>query len=497
MKEEKFKMPDYETLCAIFRVDFKSFAVKVFHEVSPGDEYLDNWHIDVICHTIHSMLEDDETKIILNVPPRSMKSIICSVALPAYILGLEPTAQIICVSYNDQIAEKFAILTRQVMESSWYKDVFPATRIDPAKRAVNDFRTTKGGVRFATSVEGTLTGVGGDYIIIDDPIKPIDAKSDLIREKVNNWYGSTLYSRLNNKNTGKILVIMQRLHVNDFTGYLLETDKDFRLLKFPAIALEKEEWFTWSRSVDKLIIYERDVGQPLHAGLENLSMLTKAQNNLGSYDFAAQYQQTPEIPGSSIIKPEWFKFYNSVVIANVDTNYEKRYCSQVFISWDTASKVGQENDYSVGTVWMKTRNGELLLLNLYRFKLEFPDLLKKVKEVNNIVYRKYANIFGYHPLNIIEEAGSGIALIDTLKRMGLSVKQIKPVIDKATRLKNVSHLIENGTCLFPDNKPPWWADFERELLSFPYSKHDDQCDSLSQALAYGCKPPRHSFLCDV
>ena len=208
---------------ALLRHDFKMFVRKVFAEVSPQTKYLDNWHIDVICGELEKMLYGENTRLIINIPPRYMKSIICSVALPAYILGKFPKETVVCVSYADELAKKLAADCRRILETPWYKRAFPGTRLALNRRELMDFETTQGGGRYSTTVGGTLTGRGGNWLIIDDPIKPADANSDLLRNKVNEWYGNTLYSRLNDKNKGKILLIMQRTHEQDLTGYLLES----------------------------------------------------------------------------------------------------------------------------------------------------------------------------------------------------------------------------------------------------------------------------------
>ncbi|MDR1338019.1 MAG: terminase, partial [Rickettsiales bacterium] len=166
-----------DTFNAILRTDFKSFIIKVFNEVVAGSEYLDNWHIDVVCNAIMNMYDGDNNRLIINIPPRYMKSIICSVALPAWLLGHHPKTNIICVSYNDGLAEKFANDCRNIMLSEWYRELFPMTRLHPSRRALNDFETTHGGGRMSTSIGGTLTGRGADWIIIDDPLKPADAMS--------------------------------------------------------------------------------------------------------------------------------------------------------------------------------------------------------------------------------------------------------------------------------------------------------------------------------
>lgn len=178
------------------------------------------------------MMSGKNRRLIINIPPRNLKSVICSVALPAFILGHDPKANIICVSYNDELAETLAGQCRMVMISSWYRDLFPQAVLSADKSAVNDFHTIASGGRYATSVGGTLTGRGADWIVIDDPIKPTDALSDVQRKKVNDWYGNTLYSRLNDKRTGKILLIMQRLHLDNLCGYIINRTPDVRHIKF-------------------------------------------------------------------------------------------------------------------------------------------------------------------------------------------------------------------------------------------------------------------------
>lgn len=241
---------------SILRKDFKSFVIKCFNECSGMNEYNDNWHISVICNEINEMIDGKNRNLILNVPPRHMKSIICSVALPAFILGHNPKANVMCVSYSDELASKLANDCRNIMMSDWYQEIFPRTKLQQTRRSINDFTTTLGGGRFATSVGGTITGRGAEWIIIDDPLKPNDALSDVQREKVNDWFGTTVYSRLNDKATGRILVIMQRLHQNDLTGFLLEFGQ-FKRVKLQAIATHDERWEIISHITGKTSIVER------------------------------------------------------------------------------------------------------------------------------------------------------------------------------------------------------------------------------------------------
>lgn len=481
----KNQINEKELLTSLLRNDFKSFVVKVFNEVSPNAKYSDNWHVDVICNELMNVIEDKQNCLIINIPPRYMKSIICSIAFPAFVLGHNPKASVIAVSYSDELALKLALDCKKVMEASWYKEIFPNTRLSKNKKSVDDFETTKGGGRYATSVNGTLTGRGADFIIIDDPIKPMDAMSDLLREKTNDWYGNTLYSRLNDKRTGKIIVIMQRLHEDDFTGYLLDTDPDFKHIKIPAIAEVDEIWRVKDRVLDKYKTFRRKAGKPLQPEREDLEKLDNARKYMGEFNFSGQYQQNPMPKEGGVIKKNWLKFYDREELFK-SINRGEIEVAGIIQSWDTANKVLEHNDYSVCITLLRDTNEVSYILDVYREKLEFPALIRKIAEKYAVEKEKQK-----HSIDLlIEDQASGTSLIQALKTDHEIYPQgIKPEYDKQTRLISISHLIENGKCLFPSDKPHWWMEFEKELLRFPRVKHDDQCDALSQALQYEILPP--------
>jgi len=463
-------------LNSILRINFKSFVEKVFKEVSPNAQYLDNWHIEVICHELMDLLENRENRLIINIPPRYMKSIICSIAFPAFILGHNPKASVIVVSYADELASKLALDCKKVMESFWYQELFPDTKL--SKKSTSDFETTKGGCRYATSINGTLTGRGADYIIIDDPMKPMDAYSDLLRDKTNDWYGNTLYSRLNNKRDGKIIVVMQRIHEEDISGYLLATDPSFRHIKIPAIAEADEIWMVKNRITETERTFLRRKNEPLHAEREDLTKLYQAKEYMGEYNFAGQYQQNPAPREGGIIKKKWLQYYSiKELFKAVEDDSVK--VKSIIQSWDTANKIAQHNDYSVCITMLRDEDDKNYVLDVYREKLEFPYLIKKIAQKYNDAKEKYK-----HRIEVlIEDQASGTSLIQALRQdYQIYPKGVKPEYDKETRLISVSNLIENGHCLFPEDKPDWWFDFEQELLRFPKTKHDDQCDALSQAL---------------
>lgn len=457
---------------ALLRKDFKSFAIKVFNEVSPNSTYLDSWYIDVICDHLLDVLSGKNKRLIINMPPRYMKSIICTVALPAFILGHNPKATVIAVSYADELSLDLANKCRRVMETSWYKELFPSAKL--SKRVTHDLETTKGGGRYATSVNGTLTGRGADYLIIDDPLKPQDAFSDLVREKTNDWYCNTLYSRLNNKNEGKIILVMQRLHEDDLTGYLLENDSSFTLLRMQAIAETDEEYVL--NSGEKIV---RKKGEALHPARESVEKLFEIKATSGEYTFAGQYQQNPAPTEGGIIKKEWLHYYDRKELLEAIKKGQIK-IRRIIQSWDTANKIEDHNDYSACATILQDQDKKYYVLDIFRAKLEFPALIRAIKKKYDETKKEYQ----YSPDVLIEDHVSGTSLIQELKaNHSLYPKGVKPDANKRSRLMSVSHYIENGTCMFPDDCPSWWYDFEQEMLRFPAVKHDDQCDALSQALS--------------
>src|SRR5437870_10838669 len=198
-------------LDVILRSDLGHFAERCVGELNPQAVFLPNWHIEVIAAKLAAVREGKIRRLIINLPPRHLKSLLASIAFPAWCLGHDPSAQILCVSYAQELADKLARDCRSIMMSPWYWQIFP-TRLAPHRQAVQEFITTRQGYRLATSTGGVLTGRGADIIVIDDPLKPDEALSGAQRQACNEWYDHTLYSRLNDKRHGAIVIIMQRLH---------------------------------------------------------------------------------------------------------------------------------------------------------------------------------------------------------------------------------------------------------------------------------------------
>ena len=271
---------------ALLRADFRVFLHKAFTTLSPGQTFVPSWHIDAIAYQLERVRRGEVRRLIVNLPPRSLKSIAGSVALPAFVLGHDPSRRIICVSYSGDLAKKHSNDFRAVIESAWYRTAFPATRIGRFKDSETEIEFTARGFRLATSVGGTLTGRGGDIIVIDDPLKPDDALSEIKRSAANQWFTNTLLSRLDDKRTGAIVVVMQRVHVDDLTGFLLAQSKEWEVLSLPAIA-DTEEVIPVSGGRP----YRRQPDEALSPEREPIGILNALKLQIGSDAFFAQYQQ--------------------------------------------------------------------------------------------------------------------------------------------------------------------------------------------------------------
>lgn len=458
---------DRALLDALLRNDLAAFTQRCFQTVVPGQTFLPNWHIEAIAYQLERCRRGEIRRLIITLPPRNLKSICTSVAFAAFVLGHDPTRRVVCVSYSQDLTAKHARDCRTVMESSWYRLLFPKTRIDPRKNSEAEFEMTERGYRLGTSVGGTLTGRGGNLIIIDDPLKPADATSDPKRTAANDWFDSTLSSRLDNKTDDVIIVVMQRLHVDDLVGHLLERSEGWFHLNLPAIAEYEEDVATGDRT-----FHHRSVGSLLHPEREPLSVLEELKTAMTSQAFSAQYQQAPVPPGGALIQEVWLRRYSQLPA--------RRPVDRIVQSWDTASKASKKNDYSVCTTWL-THGSDYYLLDVLRVRLEFPDLRHRI-----------VRHFEEHQANtlLIEDAGSGTGLIQELKHEGkIRPIAIQPNGDKVERLEAQTAVIDAGHVLLPESAP-WLGDFLVELLSFPVGHHDDQVDSLSQFLTWAAGEQR-------
>jgi predicted phage terminase large subunit-like protein len=445
---------------AMLRSDFRLFVHKAFTTLSPGQVYVNSWHIDSICWCLERVRRGEIRRLIINMPPRSLKSIAASVAFPAYVFGLDPSRRMICVSYSNDLAKKHSNDFRAVVESKWYRQVFPQTRIGPKnKNSETEIEFTARGFRMATSVGGTLTGRGGDIIVIDDPLKPDDAMSESKRMAANQWFINTLLSRLDDKRTGAIVVVMQRVHIDDLTGFLLSQSDEWHVLSLPAIAPCDGNIETWNGST-----HFRAAGEALSPEREPISVLEAMKAQIGSDAFSAQYQQEPAPPGGAMIKRDWILRYEAL-----PSRSQQLFTLQ---SWDTASKGGPDNDWSVCTTWIVARGIKWYLVDVWRKRVGYPDLKAAMISLAR----------SWKPNRVlVEDTGAGTALVQELHGKVSGIIAVKPEGDKVSRMAAASAKFEAGQVLLPE-RASWLADLESELFVFPVGRHDDQCDSISQAL---------------
>lgn len=450
---------DARRLEALLRSDFRAFVEKVFTTLAPGQTYVPSWHVDAIAYKLELVRHGKIRRLIINMPPRSLKSIAASVAYPAFMLGHDPTKRIICVSYSGDLAKKHSNDFRAVLEASWYRRLFPNANIGSFKNTENEIELTDRGFRLATSVGGTLTGRGGDIIIIDDPLKPDDAMSETRRSAANHWFTNTLLSRLDDKRTGAIIVVMQRVHIDDLTGFLLGQSDEWDVLTLPAIATCDAVIPTWDTQT-----YVRRIGDSLSPEREPIEILEEMKLQIGSDAFSAQYQQEPAPPGGAMIKRAWIKRYSDLPPLS-----EQRFTMQ---SWDTASKGGPNNDWSVCTTWVVCRNKRWFLKDVWRQRVDYPALKANVLHLAKLHNAKRI---------LVEDTSAGTAIVQELRTEISGIIGVKPDGDKQSRMAVASAIFEAGQVFFPE-RAPWLSDLEAELFTFPGSRHDDQCDSISQAL---------------
>jgi predicted phage terminase large subunit-like protein len=454
---------DPGTLAAILRKDLYTFVQAAFPVVSPGTPFLPNWHIEAMTSVLAEVLDGNITRLIITVPPRHLKSLCASIAFPAFALGADPTRQIVCVSYSDNLARNLANSCRTLMRSELYQRVFPNTRI--GKDTELEITTTARGSRFATSVGGTLTGRGGSIIVLDDPLKPQDAYSESARENVRQWYSNTLMSRLNNKSTDAIIVVMQRLHVDDLVGHLRQQE-DWYHLNLPAIVdVDGGEYL--KSAFGDWRLHRRKAGEALHPAREPKHVLDAIKREMGSLDFSAQYLQQPVRPEGNLVKWKWFGAYDDPPAYKTG--------DRIIVSWDTAMSAKELASYSVGIV-IHARGDSVWVLDVVRERMEYPDLKRKVVSL----HRRWSQTGSNYTL-LIENKASGLGLIQELKHDDIHALAIDPEGDKIFRMNAQTARIEAG-CVSLPRKAHWLDEFRRELSAFPSSPHNDQVDAFSQGL---------------
>lgn len=460
------------------------YIKQAWNVIEPGTTYLYNWHIEAISEHLEAVTAGQINRLIINIPPRYMKSISVSVCWPTWEWIKIPEMRYTFASYSAGLSTKHSVDRRTIIESDWYQRNWGhIVRLADDQNTKTEYMNTRRGVMVATSIGGTATGKGGNRIIVDDPHNPEEAQSDTQRLAGIRFFNQTLSTRLDDKKKGAIVVIMQRLHEQDLTGHLLEQG-GWEHLCLPAEA-EPEKLVVVMPISGRTIT--RQEGELLWPEREGPKEIGKAKLSLGSYGYAGQYQQRPSPSEGGIFKRQWFRYWhppgaNLPPVTVLTENGPLLVLSEPlpsasgisFQSWDMAFKDTKTSAYVAGQVWER-KGANYYLLDQDRRKIGFTDTVQAVKTMNT----KWPKATG----KLIEDAANGPAVINSLRDKISGIIAIQPEGSKESRAHAVSPLFEAGNVYVPHPLlMPWVNDYIEELITFPNSTYKDQVDATTQAL---------------
>lgn len=449
-----------------------AFIRQAWSVIEPGTTYIDNWHIELIAEHLQAVNSGEIRRLIINIPPRHMKSIEATVCYPVWTWIQHPEKRFIKVSYSDALSRKHNILSRDIINSPWYQENWSDRfhlKYDVNRQ--NEFENNHHGMLYSTSVGGAITGNGADVIIIDDPQNPIMANSETERQNSIDFFKNTLQTRLNNPKTGAFIIIMQRLHENDLTGYILSEDLGYTHLCLPAEAPERTV-ITFPVSKRQIVREAGDILNPQRFDHEVIESLKKS---MGSLQYAGQFQQVPAPAEGVIFKREWLhNFYSDGAAPN----------TQDIQSWDMAFTKSEGSAKVAGFV-MGRKGADIYIKDLVNDKMTFTESVAAVRTLSGKWPRVRAKV--------VENKANGPAIVDLLKKEISGMVEFNPKGSKDERAISVTPYFEAGNIHFPDPKThPWVDDLIRDLLMFPKGTYKDTTDALVQGILYLMDKPTMS-----
>jgi len=486
-------------------LSLSAFVKQSWSIIEPGQAYVHGWHIDFICSHLEAITNghvlDDGTpynRLLVNVPPGTMKSLLIGVFWPAWEWGPRnmPHLRYVCASHSQDLAVRDGLRMRRLVQSEWYQKHWgDRVKLTGDQNQKTKFENMATGFRQAAAA-GSITGSRGDRVIIDDPLSVDGAASEAVRTSTNTWFLEAVPTRLNNPKLSAIVVVMQRLHEEDVSGVILEKDLGYDHIMLPMR-------YDQSRAMPTVLGYAdpREIdGELLFPQRFPVEVVGRDEKAMGPYATAGQFQQTPEPRGGGIIKREWWQLWDHDVYPAMD---------YVVASLDTAYTEKTENDMSALTVWgifssdtvatptkVVSRNGtlyemainegrsyaeqhaKLVMISAWADRLPLHELVNKVA-----LTCKRMRV----DLLLVEGKASGISVAQELRRLyggeDFGVQLINPgAQDKMARLYSVQHLFAEGMIYAPDRA---WADqVITQCAQFPRAKHDDLVDTVSQALRH-------------
>lgn len=455
-----------------YRRDFYSFVVAAWPYVEPGIIFVDGWHLRAIAQYLQALFEGriPSNNLMMNIPPRHMKSLMCNVFYPAWVWTRAPWAKFLCFSYSEQLTIRDSMKCRQLIGSRWYQERFNVS-VSPRNDHKDQFDLTGGGYRYCFGTGGSIAGQGGDIIIIDDPLEISKANSKAERERVNYTYDNAIATRGNDPKTVKKILIMQRLHDEDLCGHILGRGDDWETLIFPA-EYEAVRRFHSSIGFDDPRTKEGQLLWPERFGEKEMEVFKQTLSEIG---IAGQLQQRPTPLVGAIFKREWFKERRASMP-----------CTARFFSWDTAASIEDTAAYTCGIVGELTPDYRLFIRDVWRNKIEFPQLQYAIEgQVKRFGWKKSQQLRDI----IIENKSSGIQVIQSMKQTSELAENVVPFTpkgDKIARAYEAAKWCEKGMVVLPtpDEDHAFMLDFETELFTFPNSQYKDQVDALSQLCDY-------------
>ena len=445
---------------------FAYFVKRAWQHIIP-DPLVWNWHMDAICEHMQALAQGQipSNRLLFNVPPGASKSTLVGIMYSAWLWGPggQPWHRYIGVAHEQGLAVRDNRLTRELVTSEWYQRLWPvAFKSDQNEKLF--FENEHRGFRQACSISG-ITGRRGHTIAIDDPHTPEKAHSQTDREKTLRIMSETIPLRLNDPQTSAIIIVMQRLHERDVSGFVLAEDLGYEHVLIPMEFEPERRVHTCIGWTDP----RTEAGELMFPERFPREVVERDKRALGSYAYAGQMQQRPSPAGGGILKDEWWNFHE------VPPQISHR-----IIFADTAQKTKEASDYSVFQCWGYTPTNQCVLLDQVRGKWEAPELLTHARAF----WSKHSAEQGKGALRAfkVEDKVSGTGLIQTLKREGIPVLGIQRNTDKLTRVMDAAPYVESGNVLLPRNAP-WLSDFMAECSAFPNGAHDDQIDPMCDAVA--------------
>lgn len=458
------------------RRSFSKFVQLAWPQIDPAP-LVWGWHMDAICKHLQAVTDGRIRKLIINIPPGHAKSMLVSVLWPAWVWAVNPKWRALFASYALDLVTRDAVKSRDLMRSEWYQSRFPDTvKFQGDQDQKTFFGNTAGGFRVALSVGGKATGFRGDTIVVDDPLKADDAHSAIARQTAIRWKTETMASRVNDPETASEVLIMQRLHQDDLTGYLLKAG-GWQHLCLPSEFEPGRRSVTYDVDGNEFWRDPRsDEGDLLFEQKYTKNALSDMKRAMGSFAYSGQHQQSPTPLGGGLLKREWFNYRylrpGETAIEGLNCVPLPKRFDRIVIAADCTFKKTDDSDRVAIGVWGKL-GPDAFLLDLRWDRMGFVDTVQAINDLK----AKWPQTQRV----LIEDKANGSAVIEVLRKKVSGIIAVEPEGGKESRIAATTGFFEAGNVRLPCTAP-WVADYIEEACGFPAASHDDAIDMSAYAL---------------